>query len=207
MAKVKGGMGLDLSGRVEGLVYVQFNGGSYTRRMPRRKKDSSTPRMLLNQQRFREVNNFCVQFKYSLIPQIWNGAAEKMNGYTFFLKSNMPAFAPDGSIGDPKKIRLSTGKLLWPEGLEAHRSEADANTIEVSWPKYLNVGGVHLFDDLIVISAAEGHYSVITVTGLVRSDLKGSFELPALPVAATHIYLFFGSKDHQDYSESFCFEV
>jgi hypothetical protein len=59
----------------------------------------------------------------------------------------------------------------------------------------------------MVISAADGNYSDITSTGLVRSALTGSFELPALPAAATHIYLFFGSIDHRDYSESVCFEV
>lgn len=207
MAQVKEGARTMLSGKADGLVYVQFNGGTYTRKVARRTKDSWTPRMLLNLQRFKEVNSFCGQFKYSVIPQIWNGAAEKMSGYAFFMKSNMAAFAPDGSLGDAKKLRFSTGKLLWPEGFEAHRSEDGANTIEVNWPKYLNVGGVHLKDELMVISAADGHYSEITTTGLVRSALTGSFELPAQPVAATHVYLFFGSLDRRDYSESVCFEV
>jgi len=207
MAIVKGGMGSMLSGKVEGLVYVQLNGQTITRKAPKHKKDSASPRMLLNQQRFKEVNSFCGQFRYSVIPQIWNGAAEKMSGYAFFLKSNMPAFAPDGSLGDAKKLRFSTGKLLWPEGFEAHRSEVDPNTIEVNWPKYLNVGGVHLKDELLVISAADGNYSDITATGIVRNALTGSFELPAQPVAATHIYLFFSSLDRRDYSESVCFEV
>lgn len=207
MAKVTGGMGLDLSGKVGGLVYVQFNGGTYTRRAPRIKKDSWSPGQLLVRQRFSAINSFCGQFKYTVIPQIWNGAAEKMSGYAFFLKSNMAAFAPDGSLGDAKKLKFSTGKLIWPEGLEAHRSEADVHTIEVNWPKYLNVGGVHLKDELMVISAGDGNYSEIKVTGIERNALSGSFELPALPAAATHIYLFFGSKDHRDYSESVCFEV
>ena len=207
MAKVKGGMGLNLSGKIEGLVYVQFNGGTYTRRAPQRKKDSSTPRMLLNQQRFREVNSFCGQFKYSVIPQIWNGAAEKMNGYAFFMKSNMAAFAPDGSLGDAKKLRFSTGKLTMPQGVEAGRPELGGSVIEVSAPKELHVGGVHLKDELMVISAAGGQYSDITATGILRGNLNGSFELPQQPVGATHIYLFFGSLDHRDYSESICFEI
>ena len=207
MAKVKEGARTMLSGKADGLVYVQFNGGTYTRKVPKRKKDAWSPGMLLNLQRFREVNSFCGQFKYSVIPQIWNAAAVKMSGYAYFLKSNMSAFAPDGSLGDAKKIKLSTGNLIWPEGFEARRSEVDANTIEVNWPKYLNIGGIHLRDELMVISAADGHYSELTYTGIVRLDLNGSFELPNLPIAATHLYLFFGSKDRRDYSESICFEV
>jgi len=60
---VKGGMGSMLSGKVEGLVYVQLNGQTITRKAPKHKQDSSTPRMLLNQRKFREVNSFCGQFK------------------------------------------------------------------------------------------------------------------------------------------------
>ena len=207
MARVKSGMGMDLSGKVEGLVYVQFNGKTYTRRMPRRTKDSMTPRMLLNQQRFREVNNFCAHFKHSVIPQIWNSAAVKMTGYAFFLKSNMAAFDPDGSLGDAKKLKFSTGNLSWPEGMEARRSESDSNTIEVNWSKEMHVGGIHLRDELMVISAADGKFSEITDTGLERRTLGGAFQLPVQASPATHIYLFFGAKDRRNYSASVCFEV
>ena len=222
MAIVNGGMGSMLSGKVEGLVYVQLNGQTITRRAPKHKKDSWTPRMLQNQQRFREVNNFCGQFKYSVIPQIWNGAAlsnfskvsnfgnvsgKKMSGYAFFLKSNMAAFAADGSLADPKLIRFSSGKLNMPQGLIAGRPEVDSSIIEVSWPKELHVGGVHLRDELMVISAADGQYSEITATGIERRALHGTFELPTPPERTTHLYLFFGSKDRRDYSESVCFEV
>ena len=134
-----------------------------------------------------------------------------MSGYALFLKSNMPAFAPDGSLANPKLIRFSTGKLTMPQGLMAGRAEAEGNIIEASWPKELHVGGIHLRDELMVISAADGQYSEITATGLLREQLNGSFELPALPLPQAPgpqlIYLFFGSKDRRDYSESVCFEV
>ena len=207
MAHVKGGIGSMFSGKVEGLVFVQLNGETITRRAPRRKKDSWTPAMLLNQKRFREVNNFCGQFKFSLIPQIWNGAAEKMSGYALFLKSNMPAFAPDGSLLDPKLVRLSTGKLTLPPGFIAGRAEVEGSIIEVSWPMDLHNGGIQLKDELMVISAADGQYSEITDTNILRGALNGTFELPELPIPATHIYLFFGSRDRRDYSKSVCFEI
>lgn len=40
MAKVKEGARSNLSGKADGLVYVQFNGGVYTRKLPKRKKDA-----------------------------------------------------------------------------------------------------------------------------------------------------------------------
>lgn len=207
MAKVKDGARAGLSGKADGLVYVQFNGGTHTRRLPRRNKDSWTPGMLQNLQRFKEVNLFCNQFKESVIPQIWNETAERMSGYALFLKSNMPAFGMDGSLLNSKKIKLSTGKLSFPDGFEAHRSEVDGNRIGVNWPKEMNVGGVHLKDELMVISSQDGEYSDITATGITKADLKGTFELPELFLESSHIYLFFSSKGHRDYSESVCYEI
>lgn len=204
MAKVKDGARSQLSGKADGLVYVQFNGGVYARRLPQRKEDKWTPGMKLNEQRFREVNNFCGLFKDTVIPQIWKGASSRMSGYALFLKTNMPAFAPDGSIGDAKKLMLSTGNLSFPEGFDVRRSEGEGNRVEVSWPRELHVGGVHLKDELMVISSAGDRYSEITNTGIERNHLGGTFALPANPM---HLYLFFASKDRRDYSKSVCFEV
>ena len=211
MARVKEGARSDLSGKADGRVYVQFNGGVYTRKLPQRKKEAWTPGMLQNLERFRRVNEFCALFKDSVIPQIWNGQAQRMSGYALFLKSNMPAFGADGSVVDAKKIRLSTGKLPFPERFEARRSQVDNQRIEITWPKELNVGGVHMKDELMVISSQDGAYSDITATGITRADLMGSFELPAfsmLPAPSPILlYLFFASKDHRDYSQSVCLEV
>ena len=207
MAKVTDGLGLALSGKVEEMVFVQFNGGTYTRSTPRRTKDSWTPNMLNHQKRFGKVVKFCGQFKSSVIPQIWNTAAVKMSGYALFLKSNMPAFAKDGSIEDPKKIRFSTGKLSLPQGIETHRMAVDSSTIQVSWQQDAHLGGKNLKDELMYICVKDELYSEITATGFLRGALKGSFELPENYKAATHIYLFFTSQDRRDYSESVCCEV
>lgn len=211
-----------LSGKVEGLVYVHLNGQTFVRRAPRYKKESSTPGMLQNQQRFKEVNHFCAQFKDSVIPQIWNGADEKMSGYALFLKSNMAAFGPDGTLQDAKKLMLSTGMLSFPQGFEAKRSETDQNRVEVNWPKEMHVGGVHLKDELMAVCSFEGAYSDMINTGIVRNDLGGTFTLPyfSLPhaphlpgdtstggQASPMLYLFFASANRRDYSGSACFEV
>ena len=220
MAKVKDGLGLALSGKLEEIVFVQFNGGTYTRSAPKRTKDSRTPQMLLTQKRFGLIVKFCGQFKSSVIPQIWNwatsfskvqnsGKAElpKMSGYALFLKSNMPAFAKDGSLEDPKKLRFSTGSLTLAQGIEAHRSSVESSTIHVSWDYDGHIGGKNLKHELMYISAGDGLYSEITATGILKGTLNGSFELPETPRPATHIYLFFTSQDRRDYSESVCFEI
>jgi len=207
MAKVRQGMESFLSGKFGDKVYVFRNGKTYVRSAPKRKKDSSTPAMLLNQKRFKAIMKFCGQFKDALIPQVWNPAAMMTSGFRMFQKANSPAFAKDGSLMDPKLLRLTTGKLTLPIGLIAGRPEVGGPIIEVSWPQDPNLGGIHLKDELMVISAADGQYSDIMTTGITRNDLNGSFELPVEPNDATHIYLFFESRDRRDYSESVCFEV
>jgi len=207
MTKVRQGLESLLSGKFGNMVFVQRDGKTYMRRAPTRKKDSSTPAMVISQKRFSEVMRFCGLFRFSVIPQIWNLAAQGTSGFRLFQKTNSPAFAPDGSLPDLKKIRLSTGKLTLPQGLTAGRPEVEGTFIEVSWPEDQLLGGLHLQDELMAISSVDGQYSDIVETGILRGQLNGSFELPELPAPATHIYLFFGSRDHRDYSESVCFEV
>ena len=207
MTKVNGVLESMLSGKFGNMVFVQRDGKTYMRRAPTRKKDASTPRMLLNQKRFGEVMKFCGLFKSTVIPQIWNFAAVGTSGYRLFQKTNSPAFGPDGSLREPKSLQFSKGKLSFPQEMEARRTAVEGSTIEVNWQKDAHLGGVHLQDELLVISAADGKYSAIMETGIVRGDLNGSFELPENYKAATHIYLFFTSQDHRDYSESICFEI
>jgi len=131
-----------------------------------------------------------------------------MSGYALFLKTNMPAFATDGSIEDVKKIILSTGKLPFPPDLTALPVVVQPGSIEVMWTLEPHIKGESrvLGNELMVVSAADSHYSEITQTGIKRGDLQGTFVLPLLrPFPGTHIYLMFTSKDRRDYSPSTCF--
>ena len=208
MTLLKQGTGSALTGMVGPIVIAEWMGQTYLRSAPKRKvKNSWSPQQLAHRKRFKAVIAFCKPFRVLLIPQIWNGAANRMSGFALFLKTNMPAFAADGSLTDPKLIRLSTGKLPMVEELKAERSAPGSNTINVSWSKNGMPGGIRSKDELMVVSMGNGIYSEITGTGLIRYAFSGSFELPLEPDSATHIYLFFGSKDRRDYSESVCFAL
>jgi len=183
------------------------NGVNYVRAAPDRKKDSWSPQQLLHRQRFSKASYLWQQLKKSSVGPIWNLATEHANGYALFMKANMPAYALDGSIIDPKMIKISTGKLHLPMDLQASREYAGSSVITVSWNNDPNMKGKRLNDELMAVSATDGHYSALTSTGLLRSAQNGSFTLPVKPVDATHIYLFFASQDGMDYTESVCFEI
>ncbi|HET6556791.1 MAG TPA: hypothetical protein VFG54_05715 [Prolixibacteraceae bacterium] len=203
MAKVEDILSNKISGRVGNVVYATVNGQTVVRSLPRTNPDKRTPAQLRNQERFRLIHGFCAPFKRVLIPQIWNAQAKTDNGYNLFVKTNTPAFGPDGELTDPKKIRLSIGNLPLPEQIQVHRIEGSQH-IQVSWQKSASLGGLTLKDKLMVISAGEGSFSEMMATGIKRVDLGGTFELPELALTATHIYLFFESLDQRFYSESVC---
>lgn len=207
MAKMKRNIGDLVSGKIGKVVFFQLNGESYARAAPVRKKDSWTPEQLLHRQRFSMVSNLWKQFKAAKLTPIWNLGAEKMNGYAYFMKASMPAFAMDGSLIDPQMLQVSTGKLHLPMHLKVDRTAANPNTIQVSWQNDLYLKGIRLQDELMAVSFANGQYSQLTPTGLVRSSLNGSLELPVTRIAATHIYLFLASADKKDYTGSMCFEI
>jgi len=207
MARMKRNIGDLVSGRIGNIVFYTRNGVNYVRAAPDRKKDSWSPQQMLHRQRFSKASYLWSQLKKTNVAPIWNLASERMNGYASFMKANMPDYALDGSIIDPKMIKISTGKLHLPLDLEAARQTAGSSTIEVSWKNDPNMKGKRLEDELMAVSAVDGHYSAMISTGLLRSAQNGSFTLPVWPANVTHVYLFFASEDRLDYTESLCFEL
>jgi len=148
----------------------------------------------------------CKQFKETVLSQSVNNSDERMSDHALFLKTNMPAFSSEGEMTVPFKLNLSTGKLDFPQELQLSDRGINESSFMVSWEKD-GSGGVRMRDELMVISSAGGVYSDIFNTGLLRGNKGGTFVLPTLPADASHLYLFFGSKDRRDYSESECFEL
>lgn len=207
MAEVNDIYGKDLTGKVGLVSFYQLRGKTIMRSLPVRRSKTRSNDQVRNQNRFKQLQTFCKQFKLLIIPQIWNLAATTSSGYHLFMKANSPAFDQDGFLTDPLKIRLSTGTLTLPTGMQAMRTSAGSSTIQVNWEIEPGLGSLTLKDRLMVVSAGEGHYSDIINTGLIRKSLGGSFELPALKVPVTHLYLFFESLDQRYYSESVCIEI
>ena len=201
MALIKAGNGSSLSGLVGSVVVVQTKNGSYMRSAPIYTESSWTEKQRAHRQRFKKISKFCTQFKNTVISQIWNDADERMSGRALFLKTNMAAFSPEGELTDPAKLQLSTGMLNLPVGLNISRVEGENNSVRVSWAKD-NSAAVR--DGLMVVSAGEGVYSEILDTGILRSSLGGTFQLPEIPASATHLYLFFASRNRRSYSGSEC---
>ncbi|MGE5395739.1 MAG: hypothetical protein ACM3P1_13435 [Candidatus Saccharibacteria bacterium] len=196
-----------ISGRLGEVVYVRYRGGTYIRKAPAKRKDANDPKMMLNQQRFACITRFCVQFKYTLIPMIWNDAATRGSGYNAFLKANGPAFAKDGSLADALFITLSTGHLSIPATLTVQRPMPEANAIQVGWEKETHLSGIRSTDELVALSYDGTRFSPVINTGIKRKDLGGTFELPLMAQKAEYLYLFFAAQDRHHFSVSRAFMI
>jgi hypothetical protein len=211
MAKMKRPIGDMVSGKVGNVVFFVWDGESYVRAAPERKKTEWTPDQQLHRQRFSQASKLWREVKSAQVQQIWNLGAKKMNGYAFFMKANMPAFALDGSLMDFRMLQLSTGKLNLPQEFQAHRVAEESSTIAVGWQNDPLLKGVRLHDELMVVSSYDGKFSLATPTGIERGQRNGTFELPPRPdphaPSPLHLYLFFASANRSAYSESVCCEV
>lgn len=194
-----------LSGLIGRVVVVKTKWGSYMRSAPQYSKSSWTDSQKVHRQRFKRVSEFCRQFRDTVIPQIWNDTNVRASGYALFLKANMQAFSSQGELKDPALVKLSTGVLEFPQGLQLNTTQMKEGRLTVGWPEAGS--GTRSRDELMAIAAGEGHYSDILNTGILRGQKGGSFELPELKTDATHLYLFFGSKDRRSYSGSECFPL
>jgi hypothetical protein len=207
MAKIKDIFCTGISGKVGKVVFFQRYGKTHVRSLPEVNPATKSEKQLRNQKRFMEMQKFALQFRYVVIPQIWNPAARGMTGHQLFLKTNKGAFNPDGQVEDLKQVRLAIGKLSLPYDLKIQHQEGTPASITVQWSDDPYLGGVPYHDELMAISSGQGAFSEIRATGIRRGDNGGSFPLPELPVPASHLFLFFASLDRRNYSESLCFEL
>jgi len=211
MAKVKRYVGDHVSGKMGNAVFFQLNGQTYSRMAPQFKKESWNEEQQLHRQRFKKAVNFWRMAKEAKISDIWNLGSDKMNSYALFMKANLPAFALDGSVIDPKMFQLSTGKLYLPQALRAQSVENGIKTVEVEWKNDTLLRGERLNDELMAIITNGRNYLEKMPTGIKRGDMKGSFAVPEKEsihmMDFTHVYLCFASKDRKNYTASSCFEI
>lgn len=164
------------------------------------RKENRTPRSS-------KASDLWRSLKSEETSRIWNLACDLMNGYAWFLKANMPTLALDGTLIDPKLIKVSDGKLPLLQTLKVKRMPGDDIVVEVSWQNDANSNSERQKDQLWAISYADGKFSRIIPTGLKRGDQNGSFTLPSKPLDASHVFLFMASENGEGYSESVGIDV
>jgi hypothetical protein len=206
MAKTKRGF---LSGVVGSVVTYSYNGEQFLRSLPKRRaKDSWTEKQKMNRKRFSVLSDFWSGFGTTLIEQIWKVAVEGKRGINLFISTNSPAFGPDGTLEDLKRIHFSAGKLPLPHLLTAVRSTSDPEKVEVTWEDDSGNGHAWPDDELFMMIAYAGKFSARPIAaGFTRKAESALISLPSGMGAAKGIYLFFASIERMLYSPDEYFQL
>jgi hypothetical protein len=207
MAKIKGGIGALLSGKLEGVVFVQRGEQSFLRTEPDYSRKKWTPAQEMHRERFRKVSAFCMQFRHSVIRPIWNLIPGKATGYGRFLSANMQAFDGNGNLADLAKLHFSEGTLPLPNRMNVELAGGNPAVAAASWENDPSLQPQHYTDELRAVFASGGKFIGPVNIGAKRADLHASLELPSAGGKAEAVYLFFASKDMQAYSPDQYFAV
>lgn len=201
MAKVKGGTDGSISGMIGQVVFFKLNGKSYARKAPvDRAKNSWSDGQVLYRKKVSKLAAFWKQSTPVIVRQIWHLAAEQMTGYNLFLKTNLPAFSPNGEDIDPEWFHLSAGKLPLPHKLKASKVEGDPDHVEVTWQDDSGIGLALPTDELTMVIAREGKFTTPVATGAVRNQGNAVIQLPTGTGPVQGIYLSFASVERELYS-------
>lgn len=208
MAKLKGGTEAMISGKVGGLVFFDYFGERHVRMAPKeRKKGSWSPKQLAHRKRFSAIYAFWEQYYGKEIQQIWKIAAYRMHAINLFMKTNMPAFGPEGELIDLERFHFSTGKLPLPHLLNAARMPGDPEKIEVTWLDDSDSALARSNDELLAMIAHDGKFAGPLETGCIRKTGNAVIPIPVGTGTVQGIYLFFASKERVLYSSDQYFKL
>jgi len=202
MARIRGGK---VVGKIGNVVHTGWKGIEVLKTAPHRSMDSWSGKQVMHRQRFKAISEYCNKYKYTLIPQIWNHAAENGHGRNLFVKANSPAFALDGQLAEVDKLHFSAGKLPLPQHLKAERSGTDPTKVEVSWMNDENLSQVYAHDELMMVCAYPDRFTQPIATGALRKSETSLIDLPGNPENITGIWLFFRAYKKDSYSPDQCF--
>jgi hypothetical protein len=201
MAKVIGGYNSTVAGKIGPVVYVNFNGETYIRTLPRRRRKNEWSAEQTNyREKFSKVCYFWRRQIYDSTKKIWGIAAERMNGFNLFVKTNLPAFGPDGRVSDLERFHVATGKLPLPHQLNAERVVGDPEKVAVSWEDDSGAGLALPDDQLMMVAARDGKFSAPIATGALRRQGSAVIQLPSGTGTIQVIYLYFSSDERKLYS-------
>jgi hypothetical protein len=200
MARIKGGVGVMISGKLDGVVFVQREGMAYVRAAPQYTDKSWTPRQKQHRERFRKVNEFCMKFRTQIILPIWNLLPGRASGYHQFLKANMAAFSAEGDLTDISMLHFSNGSLPFPFKFKAGWESVETTLLQFTWENDALMFGKLANDELQIITSSEGTFNGPFATSIKRSQLNGKYTLPVNRNKVEAIYVYFAAADYSNYS-------
>jgi hypothetical protein len=197
--------GGQISGMIGGLVAVRGKYVNILRSAPRsRSVWSEKQEQTWN--RFRALTDLWNRFRFTPVQKMWKIADKGQRGINLFIKTNMPAFDPDGALVDPERLHFSAGSLPLPYEITAVRSAQEPDKIEVTWNTSPVPGSARPDDELMMMVASNGNFKGPVATGTIRKAGSAVIQSGEL-VTAEAVYLYFASDKRKIYSWDQYFKI
>jgi len=196
MAKIKRNIGELVSGKIGKVVFVQMRGKSYVRAAPDRTKNNWSEAQVLYRKRLSAVATLWRTLNCQNMNEIWNLAAQEMNGYAWFIKKNMNALQIDGTLISPSLIRVVDGTLSEPL-LKLDPTHPIPNEVKIEWTNDPHIQKQRLSDSLMMMTYHDHVFSEMIDTGYKRNQ-----EIAVIPKSVPdsvtnlcYMYFFFKNED------------
>lgn len=202
MAILKNGA---LSGMIGNLVAVRVKDMQIIRMAPRSRSVWSD-KQKQTWKRFGALTDFWNVFRYTQVQKIWKISDKGSRGINLFIKTNMPAFGPEGELINPERLHFSAGRLPLPYRFTAVRNPQDPDMIVVTWDNTTPSEAALPDDELRMMIAGNGIFTGPVSTGFLRK--AGTAVIQSVELAtAEAVYLSFASDKRKMYSEDQYFRL
>jgi len=197
MARIRRNIGELVSGKIGKVVFVQMRGKSYVRAAPDRTKSNWSEAQVLYRKRLSAISSLWRTLNCQNMNEIWNLAAQEMNGYAWFIKKNMNALHIDGTLISPSLIQVIDGSLPEPL-LKVDQTHPVPNEVKIVWTNDPHIQKQRLSDSLMVMTSSNNAFSDMMATGYKRSQEFGIVPKPQADVETGLCYLYFFFKNDTD---------
>jgi len=197
MAKIRRNIGELVSGKIGKVVFVQMRGKSYVRAAPDRTRNNWSEAQVLYRKRLSAIANLWRTLNCQNMNEIWNLAAQEMNGYAWFIKKNMNALHIDGTLISPSLIRVIDGSLPEPL-LKLDPTHPNPHEVKIEWTNDPHLQKQRLSDSLMYMTYHDHEFSEMMATGYKRSQEYGIVPKPQADAQTGLCYLYFFFKNEQD---------
>ena len=187
-----------LQGKLGGCVVYKRLGKTCVRTLPESRKPTGRE-MLAQQRRVASAAILYKALKFAGLAKYWNDAEKPSgwSGYNLFISKNVPAFAPNGFIGDADKVRLTVGTGIYlPDELIIRQTGED--TWGLTWKNVTCYSGGDA-GDCMMLALMQGRnrfaIKILDDAGVAcRRDEYVELKLPAAWQGYTHLYCFMRSE-------------
>ena len=190
MARVRNELGI--CGKLGDLFFYRRDGKDYVKRIGKRKTVKCSEEQWRHRMRFRTAAKFASRLPEEVRHVLDVAAASRRgwSGQTFFMKQNLKAFHPDGTLKDPEALQFSDGLRGWAYMLRVETHEGNGQ-LTLCWSDELDVDEAERQDRLVVFVIRERLSFQVEVVNVTATREDGQVELPLEKEEGSLTHLFF----------------